>query len=105
MDKGKTTKEVNAFCKSIKKEFKVDSIILFGSHARGDNWKQSDYDFIIVSDDFKDMHWLKRISKIVEYWDMPVGIDILPYTREEFEHKKKNSSVVRSAVKEGIVVA
>ena len=103
MDK-KPLKEIEKFVGKVKLELNPEKIILFGSRARGDEWKRSDYDFIIVSSKFKDMHWLKRISKIVRWWDVIADIDILPYTPKEFEDKKKNSSVVRSALKYGIAI-
>ena len=103
MDK-KPVKEIEKFVNKLKLELNPEKIILFGSRARGDEWKRSDYDFIVVSSKFKDMHWLKRISKIVRLWDVIADIDVLPYTPKEFEDKKKNSSVVRSALKHGIAI-
>ena len=104
MDTKKIEPEVRIFIEKIKKEFKPNQILLFGSRARGDAWKQSDYDFIIVSDKFKSMPWMKRISKIVQKWDSLVDIDVLPYTLQEFTDKKINSSVVRRAVREGKIL-
>lgn len=103
MDKKKNLKEIESFLKRVKKEIETEQVILFGSRARGDDWKRSDYDFIIVSTEFKDMPWLNRINKIVQLWNLSVDVDILPYTPEEFKEKSKNSSVVRTAVKEGVV--
>jgi predicted nucleotidyltransferase len=85
----------------VKKEFAPRKILLFGSRARGEDWKWSDYDFIIVSEGFRGMHWLERISRVVRLWDLPTDIDVLPYTLEEFEDKSVNSSTVRSALRDG----
>ncbi len=103
MDK-KTYKEVKRFVCKLKRELDPEKIILFGSKAKGDDWVRSDYDFIIVSSKFKGMHWLTRISKIISLWDPQEDIDILPYTPHEFEDKKENSSVVRSALKNGKLI-
>jgi len=105
MDKTKNEQEVAKFIQKLKTEFSPSKIILFGSHATGTAWKQSDYDFIVVSKKFDGMHWLTRISKVVSLWDLPIDIDALPYTPEEFEDKRKNSSIVRHAVKTGKIVA
>jgi len=104
MDK-KPVKELKGFVNKLKLEFNPEKIILFGSRAKNSEWKRSDYDFIIVSSKFEGMHWLKRISKIVRLWDITTDIDVLPYTHKEFDDKKKNSSVVRSALKHGKSIA
>ncbi|MBI3050849.1 nucleotidyltransferase domain-containing protein [Candidatus Woesearchaeota archaeon] len=77
---------------------------MFGSRASGEAWEYSDYDFIIVSDAFRQVHWLERISKVVRHWTSDRPIDVLPYTQSEFEEKKKNSSVVQEAVRKGISI-
>lgn len=92
---------LNEFLKKLNEKFEPEVVILFGSRARGQEWKRSDYDFIIVSKSFKGMHWLDRISEVVKLWEPMIDIDVLPYTPEEFEEKKKNSSTVRTALKEG----
>ena len=95
---------LNNFVSKLTKHFDPELIILFGSRSNGTYRLQSDYDFIIVSSKFKGMHWLDRISKIVKLWDYNFDIDVLPYTPEEFNFKKKNSSTVRSAVKTGKII-
>ena len=104
MDRNKNLKEIKPFIGKINKEFKPTMIILFGSRAKGNAWKRSDYDFVIVSEKFNNVHWLKRISKIIKHWDLNEDIDVLPYTQKEFEDKKENSSTVRTAIKEGIII-
>ncbi len=103
MDK-KEIRRIKPFLRRLRKEFSPAKILLFGSRARQKDWIRSDYDFIIVSDSFNGMHWLERISKVVRLWDLPVDIDVLPYTLEEFEDKSVNSSTVRSALREGKIL-
>ena len=105
MDSKKIDKKLEPFLKKLEKKFQPDTVILFGSRAQGTAWKQSDYDFIVISTLFKEMHWLDRISQIVQLWDLPYDIDVLPYTPQEFSKKKKESSVVRTALKQGICIA
>jgi predicted nucleotidyltransferase len=104
MDKQTPSKEVKAFAQKLRKELRPEKIILFGSRAKGEAWKRSDYDFVIVSTAFEGMHWLKRISRVVRLWDSLSDIDALPYTPKEFEEKCKTSSVVRSAVRHGHLI-
>ena len=105
MDKQAPNKEIRRFIKKLRIKINPEKIILFGSFATGNYWKRSDYDFIIVSSKFEGMHWLKRFSEIVKLWDSMSDIDILPYTPKEFEEKSKTSSVVRSALKHGKLIA
>ena len=100
-----TTPEIKKFVQKLNTKFNPEKIILFGSRATGKAWKQSDYDFIIVSSLFQKVPWLERISKVVRLWDLPVEIDILPYTPQEFNRKKKESSLLRKALKEGKRIA
>ncbi|BDH80138.1 nucleotidyltransferase [Methanothermobacter tenebrarum] len=94
--------DIRGFLSQVKRKFKPDLILLFGSRARGEHLEDSDYDIIIVSEKFRNMNFLRRIEKIIEYWDAKVNIDVLPYTPEEFEIKKKEIGIVQEAIKEGI---
>jgi len=77
-------------------------VILFGSRARGDNLRDSDFDFIIVSDYFKGIFFYKRMPIIYKMWDYEYDIEPLCYTEEEFERKRKQISIVREALKDAI---
>ena len=104
MDSSKDKVKLKEFIKNIQMQFAPCKILLFGSRARKDYWNQSDYDIIIVSGKFIDMHWLVRISAILRYWDLPFDLDVLPYTPEEFEHKKRHSSFIRSIVEKSKMI-
>jgi len=85
-----------------KKGIRVEKIILFGSRAKGEYMKESDYDFIIVSKDFKGIPIFKRIEMIL---DIKEDIDTICLTPEEFEREKNFlGSIVSYAVKEGIEI-
>ena len=102
--KFKIDNTTTTFVHKIKLKFKPATIILFGSRATGNAKEYSDYDFIIISDAFKNTHWLERISQIVPFWDSDRSIDILPYTKQEFNRKKKQSSVVQQAILTGVEI-
>lgn len=95
---------VRRFVKKLMDNYNVKKVILFGSRARGDHLKMSDFDFIIVSPGFEGVHVLKRMSSIYEYWDEHYDIEPLCYTPEEFEEKKKEIGIVSEAVKEGVEI-
>ena len=101
---GTGIEEIKEFQKRVNKEFNPEVFILFGSRARGDSLKESDYDFIIVSRKFQGIHFLERIQMVLELWDYDWDEDILPYTPEEFNVKKDQIGIVNEAVKQGIVL-
>lgn len=101
MDK-QTLLAARRFSQKLRKKYKVQKLILFGSRARGDNLKTSDFDFIIVSDDFKGKPFIFRPSELYDLWSETVDIEPLVYTEKEFDHMKKRIGIVQTAVKEGI---
>jgi len=107
MDRQPDKKTINALKKHIKflrKSFNPKKIILFGSRARGDALEESDFDLIVVSDSFKGINFRERISKAYWLWDKKQNLDIICYTPEEFEKKKKQIGLVQQAVKDGIEI-
>lgn len=58
------------------------AIILFGSRARGEEDRFSDYDLLVISDELPADLW-QRLDLL--WQDKPVGVDILGFTVEELE--------------------
>ncbi len=85
-----------------------EQLILFGSHARGDWNDDSDVDLLIVeSDPFGEGR--SRQQEIVNVYNQlrwaRFPIDILIYSREEFEYwRTEINHVVSAAVAEGRVL-
>ena len=90
------------YLSKIKKFFSIDKFIIFGSRARGDYFLDSDIDLIVVSKDFEDINFRKRMGILLEWWEGPVDLEVLCYTLQEFERKKKQIGIVKQAVKDGI---
>ena len=101
----KTDNIIKSFAKEVRKKIPKSKIYLFGSRVKGKAKKNSDYDFLIVSDDFKNSNFEERCAEI--YFlkrNIPAAMDILCYTVKEFEKKKKQMGIVQQAMKEGIEV-
>lgn len=92
------------FAAKLKKKFKIDRLIFFGSRARGDWLKGSDYDFVIVSPDFEKTDFLDRAALVARKCNAYLPADLLCYTPEEFDRKKKEICIVREAVKTGVSI-
>ena len=87
----------------MKKKYPDARIILFGSRARGEALKSSDYDIIVISKAFKNVPFFERPVMLYKFWQGK-AIDLLCYTPEEFKKKKRQISIVREAVREGIEI-
>jgi hypothetical protein len=90
------------FLHKIRINFAPELVILFGSRARGEELKNSDFGLIIVSEKFRGKHFLERMSAIYEFWERDEDLNPLTYTPEEFEEKSKEIGIVSQALKEGI---
>ena len=104
MDKKPIIAELNEFKIKVKKDFPIDKMIFFGSRATGKSHRDSDIDLIIVSKKFKKLDFIKRSSKMYDYWNLDYPVDFLCFTPEEFNKRSKMITIVREAVKEGIVI-
>ncbi len=79
-------------------------MIIFGSRVRGDHLRYSDFDVIIVSEDFERKKFVERPAGLYEFWPYDEPLELLCYTPEEFERKVKQIGTIQIAVKEGLEV-
>lgn len=97
------TKIIN-FKKKLEKDIQINKMLLFGSFARGDYRRWSDIDLLIVSRDFRNIKKVRRPVRLYDYWTYKYPIDFLCYTPKEFKRLSKRITIVREAVKEGIII-
>lgn len=97
-------RELQQFAKSISREYPISKMILFGSQVTGKTRPDSDVDIMIVSKKFKGVRRLSRAPDLYLKWNLNYPVDILCYTPEEFNRKKKFIGIVQQAVKEGIEI-
>ncbi|MEW5896595.1 MAG: nucleotidyltransferase domain-containing protein [Nanoarchaeota archaeon] len=101
----KTDPNITDFINRVKKKYKIEKAIFFGSRARGDHFKNSDYDVILVSPDFEGIFFTKRISRMYPFWKhYPLEIEPICYTPKEFKKKSKEHGLVKQAIKEGMIL-
>ncbi|MEK6948796.1 MAG: nucleotidyltransferase domain-containing protein [Nanoarchaeota archaeon] len=105
MGKKKSIKEkLKGFKYMVNRDIPIDNMILFGSRVKGKKGKDTDIDLIIVSQKFRKLDFFQRGAKMYDYWDLRYPVDFLCYTPEEFNKLKKQITIVREAVKEGIEI-
>jgi len=98
----KTLAAVKQFVAAVGRVYRLHKALVFGSRARGDYLKHSDVDLLLVSDDFADVPFPDRPSRLYQYWTGGLPLEVLCYTRAEFEKKSQMIGLVQDAVKEGI---
>jgi len=85
-DNKKVEKFIRDFAENLSKYAKVDRVILFGSHARGNPREDSDVDLLFISPDFAGMDSLERLSLLGKaYTNHTFASDYFGLTPEEYE--------------------
>jgi len=85
-------------------------IVLFGSRARGEAGRWSDFDFLMVLPEVQDkraamVEALRALNGLRDPQGMPVAVDVIVTTPAEIETRGDvPGSVLRSALREGKVV-
>jgi uncharacterized protein len=100
----KIKKILEEFKSKVEKLVNLDKMILFGSQARGEETENSDIDIIIVSEDFENQKSFRRAGKFYLEWDYNIDSDIICLTPKELEEKKNKISIIKTALKEGIIL-
>ena len=104
MDK-ETSVTARRFAEAVRHRVMIKRILLFGSRARGDHFVTSDYDFIIVSDDFKGVPFVERAAPLYECWDATVDMEALCYTVDEWRRLKDKRGILLNAQRDGVEIA
>jgi predicted nucleotidyltransferase len=96
---------VYRFAERLRATHGATRVLLFGSYARGNAYYDSDYDFIIVSPQFEDVHRLKRGIGLWDVWSEVGGrapTDFICLTPEEFETASHRITLIQAVLPEAI---
>lgn len=85
----------------VKKEIKVDKIILYGSYSKGNPRQDSDIDVAVVSPDFTGDKIEDRLRLMKCRWNVDLRIEPMPFRPEEFV---PDDPFVREIMETGIEV-
>ncbi len=87
----------------LKKFYKPDLVILFGSMARGDFTEESDLDLLIVKNTKKSPIWRRvEVRKILS---TETPLDVIVYTHSEFKRlRESGSAFIKEILAKGEIV-
>ena len=95
--------ELEQIVHKIKKNYKPEKIILFGSYAEGKGRRGSDIDLLVIKETDK-TPWT-RVEEIDSYIKHTIPIDILVYTPQEIKERLLiNDFFVKDIVERGNVL-
>lgn len=78
---------VEEFVKHLQGFLRVQKVVLYGSHARGNPHEWSDIDIAVISDDFKGMPPFKRAEVLaMAHLKSDPALAPIAYTLAEYEH-------------------
>lgn len=93
------------FAERLRDELGAERVLLFGSHARGTAYYDSDYDLIIVASHFRSIPALKRQVGLREMFYEAGGhapMDLICLTPEEFDSARSRVTLVAAVLPEAI---
>ena len=101
-----THEDIETLTRLIVQEYQPESIILFGSRARGDASEDSDIDLLVICDRKKDTprpHRGKELRRKLA--KVPHPFDLLIYSREEMErYRNVPQSFSATVMREGVLL-
>jgi len=71
--------------------------LIFGSRAREDNFVTSDFDFVLVSEDFSGLPFVRRSARLYDLWHSSRDLEVLCYTPDEWRKLKNNRGILLNA--------
>ncbi len=96
-------KELKRILHILKKNYKPEKIILFGSLANGNINEWSDIDLVLIKRSKK--RFLDRIGEVIELCSPKLGTDFIVYTPKEFQYLLRVEPFIREEVlKKGKVI-
>ncbi len=99
-------KLINQIAEKIKKQYKPEKIILFGSYAWGKPTKDSDIDLFIVKEtNEKHRERALKVRRLLSEENGLVGLDILVYNSQELTKRLEiGDSFISKIIKKGKLV-
>ena len=96
---------LTAFAEQLRERIGAQRVLLFGSRARGQTSRDSDYDLIVISPCFASVEPLRRAIGLRQLWYHVGGegpMDLICLTPEEFAEAQRRITLVAAVLPEAI---
>ncbi len=96
---------LTAYAEQLREQIGAQRVLLFGSRARGQTDRDSDYDLIVVSPRFASVEPLRRAIGLRQLWYEVGGqgpMDLICLTPEEFAAAQRRITLVAAVLPEAI---
>lgn len=90
--------ELDRFIKTVVPELKPERIIAFGSYVSGEIGEWSDLDLVVITE--TTLPFFERLKQVLLLVRSDVGMDVLVYTPDEWEHMKRERRFIREEIAE-----
>ena len=97
-----TSLTARRFARALKKHMNVTRLMLFGSRARGDHFVTSDFDFVLISEEFSGKPFTRRASQLYTFWQSNRDLEVMCYAPEEWRRLKDRRGILLNAQQEGV---
>ena len=97
-----TEDKIKQTIQSLIQTYKPLYIYSFGSYAQNNLDKNSDFDVLVVVDEYDDARWKVTARGYAGFWDINMPIDLIVYDKAWFESSKNNDKTFcYSIIKKG----
>lgn len=94
----------------LKSKFDIEKVILFGSHAYGKPDDNSDIDLVVILNErglsknyMEKLNQRQKVTQVLKNYRKKIPLDVLVYTREEWEKQLLNdNSFIRDIKTNGV---
>lgn len=101
----KASKLLKPFVQRVKRRFPKARVYLFGSRARKDYRKDSDYDILIISPEFKKIPFAKRLTEIYLLQEEPLPIEVVCLSPQEYEERSSRLTMLNEVKDQALELA
>lgn len=94
---------VQQYVKKVCENYKIETIILFGSYAKGTEHEDSDIDIAIITDDFNNDIFDEELNFKKLRWEIDLRIE--PHLIRIKDYKNAETPFIKEVIDTGIKVA
>ena len=88
---------IQRYIKEVKKYYKIDSVILFGSYAKGTNHKDSDIDIAVISSDIKN-EFEDGVMLLKLTWNIDTRIEPHAFSKDNLNENPFADEIIKTGI-------